>query len=212
VGNVKHFSLEDPATPTYYAPIAQVSQPAVGFLINGLSAVVRTASAAAISPDSLRSEIQALDPDVAASSGQTMDQALAGVVAPRLFNLVIIQIFAGDALVLAAMGLYSVIAYSVAQRRHEIGIRMALGASAADVFREVLRDGLVLIAIGLAAGLSMALLATRLITGLLFGVAPTDPLTFGAVTLILAGIALIACYVPAKGAVSVDPSTALRNG
>jgi putative ABC transport system permease protein len=140
-----------------------------------------------------------------------MDELLAASVAPRRFNLLLIEIFAGAALVLAAMGLYSVIAYTVVQRKHEIGIRMALGANASEVFKHVLREGLLLTIFGEAAGLTTALITTRFLSRLLFGVTPTDALTFGSITVILAAVALVACYIPARRATSVDPCLALRN-
>jgi len=211
VGNVKHFNLDEAPIPTYYSPVAQVPQPALGFLINGMSLVVRSETEPLRLADRVRREIQSLDQDVPASTVQTMDELLAASVAPRRFNLRLMGIFAIAALVLAAMGLYSVISYAVVQRKHEIGIRMALGASARDVFREVLREGLLLTACGEAAGLAAAFLTTHALSGLLFGVTPTDPLTFAFISVVLASTAFVACYFPARRATSVDPTVALRN-
>jgi putative ABC transport system permease protein len=109
------------------------------------------------------------------------------------------------------MGLYSVISYTVVQRKHEIGVRMALGASARDVFREVLREGLLLTACGEVAGLAVAFFTTRVLSGLLFDVTPTDPLTFASISVVLASTAFVACYIPARRATSLDPTVALRN-
>ena len=208
VGGVKHFNLDEAPTPTYYSPIAQVPQPALGFLINGMSLVVRAETEPLSLANQVRREIESIDNDVPASAVRTMDELLAASVAPRRFNLLLIV---GAALVLAAMGLYSVIAYTVVQRKHEIGIRMALGANANEVFKHVLREGLLLTIFGEAAGLTTAFITTRFLSRLLFGVTPTDALTFGSITVILAAVALVACYIPARRATSVDPCLALRN-
>jgi putative ABC transport system permease protein len=208
-GNVKHFGLEDTPINTYYSPLTQVPQPALGFVANGLNLVVRTEPRLSVS-DELRRHIQSLDPDVPAATAQTMDQLIASTVAPRRFNLLLIEIFAGAALLLAAMGLYSVIAYSVVQRRNEIGIRMALGATASDVFRQMLREGVLLTISGELIGLVFAFATTRFLSGLLFQVHATDPWTFAVISAILAVTALIACYVPARRVTLVDPSLALR--
>lgn len=131
------------------------------------------------------------------------------VVQPRL-NLTLLVAFASIALVLAAVGIYGVMAYTVSQRTHEIGIRMALGAQREDVLKQVLREGAQLAALGLALGLVGSLAAARLIATLLFGVKPTDPLTFAAVAVVRASVALAACYIPALRATRVDPLSALR--
>jgi predicted permease len=211
VGNVKHFNLDEPPTPTYYSPITQVPPPALGFVINGMSLVVRTDTEPLSLFEVVRREVQSLDPDVPASTVQTMEQSLAAAIAPRRFNLLLIEIFAAAALLLAAMGLYSVIAYAVALRKHEIGIRMALGASDRQVFKQVLREGMALTVVGEAAGLTMAILTTRFLSGLLFGITPTDALTFISMSMIVAATAFVACYIPARRATAVDPSIALRN-
>jgi len=211
VGGVKHFNLDDAPTPTYYSPITQVPQAALGFFINGMSLVVRSDTKPLSLANGIRRQIESMDNEVPASAVRTMDELLTASVAPRRFNLLLIEIFAAAALVLAAMGLYSVIAYTVVQRKHEIGIRMALGASATEVFKHVLREGILLTIFGEAAGLTSAVVATRFLSGLLFGVTPTDPLTFISITVILAAVALVACYIPARRATSVDPCLALRN-
>ncbi|HMF00577.1 MAG TPA: FtsX-like permease family protein, partial [Terriglobia bacterium] len=208
---VRHFNLDETPTPTYYSPIAQVPQPALGFLINGMSLVVRSETEPLSLANQVRREIESIDNDIPASAVRTMDDLLAASVAPRRFNLRLIEIFAAAALVLAAMGLYSVIAYTVVQRKHEIGIRMALGANASEVFKHVLREGLLLTIFGEAAGLTTAFITTRFLSRLLFGVTPTDALTFVSITVILAAVAVIACYIPARRATSVDPCLALRH-
>jgi putative ABC transport system permease protein len=139
-----------------------------------------------------------------------MEQALAKSVAARRFSMILLSVFAALALILAAVGIYGVISYSVAQRTREVGIRMALGAQTIDVIKLVVRDGLKLVVIGVLVGLGGAVMLTRLMTTLLFGVAPTDSLTYGAVTVILIAVALAACYIPARRATKVDPLVALR--
>jgi putative ABC transport system permease protein len=139
-----------------------------------------------------------------------MTDILSRAVATPRFNALLIGLFAALALALGMVGLYGVIAYSVAQRTHEIGIRMALGAGERDIMRLVLVRGLTLTLIGVAAGLAGALALTRLMAKLLFGVKPTDPAIFAAVALLLTGVALAACYIPARRATRVDPMIALR--
>ena len=140
-----------------------------------------------------------------------MEQVISESNAPRRFNMVLVAFFAGAALLLAAIGLYGVMSYSVAQRTHEIGVRMTLGALPADILRMVLGSGVTLVLIGVLIGLAGALATSRLLTSFLFDVRPSDPLTFASVALLLASVALVASMAPALRATRVDPMIALRD-
>jgi putative ABC transport system permease protein len=141
---------------------------------------------------------------------QTMEQVISGSLAERRFTMLLLIIFASTALVLAAVGIYGVMSYAATRRTHELGVRMALGASRRNVLRLVLREGMALAAIGTGVGLAAALGLTRFLASLLYGVRPADPATLAAVAMLLAGIALLACGVPAWRATKVDPMVALR--
>jgi putative ABC transport system permease protein len=155
-------------------------------------------------------EFRSVDPEAPASNVRTMDQFLAASVAARRFNLLLLTVFAGVALLLAAAGLYAVISHSVVERAHEIAIRMALGAQPSRVLRLVVGQGLKLTGLGLLLGWGGALALTRLMASLLFGVSATDPATFAGVAALLTGVALLAAYLPARRAASADPVVALR--
>jgi putative ABC transport system permease protein len=158
----------------------------------------------------VRAETKEVIPNLPAPSIRTMDNLLSETVAQPRLQTGLLSLFAGLALLLAGVGLYGVLAYAVAQRRHEIGVRMALGAQKRDVLSLVLSQGLKLVLAGLALGLIFALVLTRLLTSLLYGVKPTDPLTLAAVSFVLVGIALLACWVPARRASRIAPMEALR--
>ena len=158
----------------------------------------------------VRNQLSTLDKDQAVFNIRTMEQALAESIAARRFSTILLVVFALLALTLAAVGIYGVISYSVAQRTREVGIRMALGAQTSDVLNLVIRDGLKLVLIGIAVGLAGALLLTRLMKTLLFGVTATDAVTYVTVAFALVIVALLACCIPARRATKVDPLIALR--
>jgi putative ABC transport system permease protein len=203
MGDVRRESLEVAATPEFYLPHEQ--EPT-----RRLNLVVRTETDPASATASLRGVIKELDPDQMVWQTRTLDQLVASSVAGRRFNLLLLGIFASVALVLAALGIYGVMAYSVTRRTHEFGVRLALGAQVSDVLRLVLKKGMALALAGITIGLVISLPLTRLMASLLFGVTPTDLPTYFAISAGLLVVALIACYVPARRATKVDPLTALR--
>jgi putative ABC transport system permease protein len=158
---------------------------------------------------SARGILQDLDPEIPARF-RTFSEIYDASLGSRRFNVLLIGFFGVTALVLATIGVFGVMAYSVSRRTREIGVRVALGAATADVLRMILGQGLRTILIGVAIGIAGALGLTRTVESLLFGVSATDPLTFGAVTLLLVGAAVLACYIPARRAARVDPMMALR--
>ncbi len=176
-----------------------------------LTLVVRTATepGAALTA-AIKREVWTLDPNLPVSQVTTMDRVVAGAVGQPRFNLLLLNLFAATAMILAALGIYGVMAYSVSRRTQEIGIRMALGAHPATVRRLVVRQGMALAAAGLALGLGAALLATPAMESLLFGVSATDPATFVILPALLAAVALLACYLPARQATRISPMVALR--
>jgi len=154
--------------------------------------------------------VRELDPDLPVYQIRTMEGLVANALAPARFTLLLLTIFAGVAGVLAIAGIYSVMAYMVTQRTHEIGIRMALGAQARDMLRLVMRQGVTLAVTGVALGLIGSFALQHVMKGLLYGVSATDPMTFVVISLLLFGATLLACYVPARRATEVDPIIALR--
>jgi putative ABC transport system permease protein len=177
----------------------------------GPAIVVRTQTAPETLIAAVRQEVRAIDSELQISNIRTMEQIRAKSIAPQRFNLALLGIFAGIALALALVGIYGVMAYVVAQRTHEIGIRMALGASPGQVLKLVVGQGMALAGVGVMLGLVAAFGLTRLMKSLLFGVSATDPVTFAAIPLVLVGVALIACYMPARRASKVEPLEALRH-
>jgi putative ABC transport system permease protein len=172
--------------------------------------VVRTAGDPEAMTAAVRSEMQAIDKDLPVYNIKTMEQVISESVAPRRLNMLLLGTFGGLALVLAAVGLYGVMSYSVSQRTREIGIRMALGANQRAVMKLVLSHGMILALIGVAVGVGASLLLTRLMSSLLYGVSVTDTATFAVISLMLIGVASVASYIPARRAMKVDPMVALR--
>jgi putative ABC transport system permease protein len=203
VGDVRYDSLTDEAEPTVYLPHPDLTYPF-------MTIVIRTIGDPAEMAPAVRRELSALDADQPVSDVRTMNQVMAETLGRARFNTLLFGLFAGLATLLAAIGIFGVMNYSVALRTREIGIRMALGAQPARVLMLVLRQGLVLTLIGIGVGLAGALALTRLMASLLFGVEATDPATFAAIVLLLTVVSLIACYIPARRATRVDPLVALR--
>jgi len=203
VGNVKYLGLTVDTDPAYYLPFAQAYGPRI-FL------AVRTSGDAALVAAPLRREIQAIDPGVTLAQTGTMEQALALSVSQPRFDTMLLALFAGIALTLAAVGIYGLIAYSVAQRTHEIGVRMALGAAQTDVLKMMVRQGASLAAIGIVLGLGGAFGLTRLLKTMLFGIGVTDALTFAAAPFGMMLVVLLATWVPALRATRISPVAALR--
>jgi predicted permease len=212
VGDVKQTTLEENILPHVYAPMMAAEIPLLQ-RIGGVSVTLSARASrdsAAIAP-ALQSAVWSLDRQLPVTDLMTMEQVVSRATSARRFTLTLVFAFAAAALLLAAVGLYGVIAYAVTQRTQEIGIRIALGATTGAVLRLVIKRGMTPALLGLMLGLTGALALTRLVKSLLFGVSPTDPLTFLAVAVLLAGVALLACYLPARRAAKVDPMIALRH-
>jgi putative ABC transport system permease protein len=198
------FQIGEAPQPVIYRAIAQDYAPATAL-------IVRTTADPEHALGDVRSQVQALDRNMPLANTGTVQQTIArGLWAPRM-GAALLSIFGGMALVLAMVGVYGVISYSISQRTHEIGVRMALGAQAPDVLRLMLAQGMLLAVGGTATGLAAGFLAARVVSGLLYGVSPKDPVTFAAVGSVLLAVAFFACYVPARRATRVDPLVALRD-
>jgi predicted permease len=204
VGDARQWGLDLPPAAEIYFPYAQVAISAE------TSLVVRAGGDPARLSDAVRNAVREVNADAPVLRLKTMSEVLDQATAQQRFTMALMAVFAGIALVMAIIGLYGVMSYSVTQRTHEIGIRMALGASRRDVMRLVVGQGLTLALVGVGTGLLAAFAVTRLLATLLFGVSTTDPLTFAVVSLILLGVAVGACFVPARRATRVDPMVALR--
>lgn len=203
VGSVRHLGLDvEPRPEIYYHTN---TSPPFGPVV-----VIRTTGDPQRLISIARAKVREIDRDVPISNVNTMEQLVAQSVAQRRFGMFLVGIFAALALVLAVVGIYGVVSYSVAQRTNEIGVRMALGASASDVLKLVLKNGMTLALIGVGIGLAAAVAVTRLMSAMLFEVKPTDVATFAIVSVGLILVALLACYVPARRAMKVDPLVALR--
>ena len=203
VASTRGDGLDAPYTPHLFFPAKQVP-------INAMTVYIRTAAAPEAMEETIRREIQAVDPDLPVFAVRSLRSTIAASLASRRFAMQILSFFGITALLLAAIGIYGVMAYFVSQRVREIGVRMALGAQRGDVLKLVVRQGMLLALGGVVLGFLAALALTRLMSGLLFGVSANDPVTLAMFTLLLAGVALLANYIPARRAAMVDPMVALR--
>jgi putative ABC transport system permease protein len=205
VGNVKHSSLKNEDSPEMYLPRTQI--PA-----SQMSIVVRTnVSDPSGITSAMRKELAAIDPSIPLNSVRVFDDYLSRSLARPRFNALLLSIFAASALVLTAIGIYGVLAYSVAQRTNEIGIRIALGAAQSNIFKLVIGQAMTIVGVSVAIGLVGAFAATRLLNSLLFGVTAWDPFTFSAIVILIAVVAFLAAWLPARRASNVDPIIALRS-
>ena len=209
VNETKQRSLSEMPPITVFIPIAQASEN-MKEILRQSSFVIRTTVDPLLLSATIQNEARQLDPTLPVRHLNSLEQLIGRSVAPQRFNLSLLGSFAGLGLLLAAVGIYGVMAYSVSQRTREIGIRLALGAAAADVLRLIIRQGMRLALIGVALGLAGAFALTRLLKSLLFGVSATDLTTFGIVAGLLLLVSLLACWLPARRATQVDPLTALR--
>jgi predicted permease len=203
IANARTQSLAQADAPQLYLNLYQDDAKHLTIFLRG------HLDAAAI-PDAVRAQVQAIDPTLPVFGAQTLNETVSASVSQRRFSMEIVGLFALTSLLLAALGIYGVISYLVNERTHEIGIRLALGAKRQDILQMILRQGLALAISGAAVGLVCALIVARLIASTLYGVRPTDPLTFGAVVFLFLGVALFACYAPARRAMKVDPMVALH--
>jgi macrolide transport system ATP-binding/permease protein len=201
VSDIKYERLTDPGRPYLYLPLTQSYQPTAMLFVKSVEPAVA---------DAVRREVQALIPNMPAGAVRALSERLQASLAPQRSSASLLGALGLLGLLLACVGVYSVLAYAVARRRNEVGIRMALGASRSSVITLILREGFILIVAGAAMGLVLAAASTRFMTNQLFGVTPTDPLTYIAVTSVLIVTALAACYLPARRAARVDPLVALR--
>jgi putative ABC transport system permease protein len=204
VGNVRHLSLQKDFTPEMYVPARQIP---VSFVF--LVARTSLSDPAAITT-AVRNQLASLDRDIPLTQVRIFDEYMSRTLAKPRFNALLLSIFAGTALLLTAIGIYGVLAYSVSQRTNEIGIRIALGAAQSNIFRLVVGEAMLLVAISIGIGLLGAFLATRFLSSMLYGVAAWDPITFASIATIIAAVAFLACWLPARRAARVDPVVALR--
>jgi predicted permease len=204
VGDVRHSALEEASGLEMYFPMAQQHD------WGSMDLVVRASVPLQPLVPGVRGALRSLDPDLPNSDFQPLEEVVDRAVSPRRFVTVLLGGFSFLALILACLGIYGVISYSVSQRTNELGIRLALGASLSAILRLIITEGVQLVLVGLVAGLVAAFALTRLLSSLLFGISTTDPLTFLGIAALLMVIALLACYIPARRATKVDPMIALR--
>lgn len=203
VGDIKSDGFESPTVPHIYVPLGQFAPVNAVVFLRSENAVEQLGEA-------VRHEVESLNANVPVHSVSSMDQIIARSVADRRFTLQLLSVFAGVALLLAAVGVYGVMSYSFSQRTHEVGIRIALGAQRLDILRMALGEGMGVVLIGLVSGLMGAAIMTRVFRSMLFEVEPADPMTFVSVSVILAAVGFFACYIPSRRATRVDPLVALR--
>jgi len=203
VGDVKHRNLWQQPDPESYVPYEQSA-------IGAMNIVVRSESDPMLLLPAIREQVRALDAELPIYHAQRMEEYVAASVAQRRFTSLLCSIFAGVGLLLAVVGLFGVISYSVAQRTHEIGVRVAVGAEKRDILRLILTEGMGITVAGIGIGLVGAVAVSSIVKSQLFGVSATDPLTFLGVVAVLGLVALLACYIPARRATRVDPMVALR--
>jgi ABC-type antimicrobial peptide transport system permease subunit len=214
VGHVKHWGLESDAAAKIryqlYLPYVQIPNQFMTGFASGVTLMVRTTVAPLGMVTAVRRRVAEAGRDQPVYNVQSMRQIVSDSMADRRFSMLLLGTFAGLALVLASLGIYGVISYTASQRVHEIGIRMTLGARRTDVLRLVVGQGLLLTLLGMGAGLIAAFGLTRLMSNMLYWVRPSDLMTFAVVSGVLAGVAVLASYVPARRAAKVDPAVALR--
>jgi putative ABC transport system permease protein len=206
IKDIRNDGLDQSGTPHIYSPMYQVPG------IKAMSVALRTSLPATMLGPQIRREIQALDPNLPVFNIRTMNEVIDASLAPRRFSAELVAVFAAVALLLASVGTYGLLAYMVGQRSHEIGVRMALGATPGAINRMILRRGAALAGAGILAGIILSGIAAPMIAALLYGVRPIDPAVFLAVPVVLMAVALLASYVPARRAARVDPSVTLREG
>jgi predicted permease len=213
VQHVKHWGLAQDAKATvrseFYMPVTQLPDKLYP-LVSGMSFAARTRLEPEAARATIAHELNAIDSDISVYNVQTMNEIIRTSLARQRFATLLLALFAGAALLLGAIGTYGVLSYSVSQRTHEMGVRMALGAGTPEILQLVLGGSSRLIAVGTAIGLAAAFGFSRFMGGILYGVSPKDPLTFASVTLLLVAVAVAACYIPARRATKVDPIIALR--
>ncbi len=215
VGHVEHWGLGSKANPNLqaqlYLPVWQVPNQFWPLLANGCGYVVRTATGTRDVANSIRQAAEKVESTAVLYDIRPMEEIVSRSISKQRLTLFLLTAFSALALVLSSVGIYGVISYLTGQRTHEIGVRVALGASRSDVLRMVLGEGMRITLIGVAIGLAAAFGLTRLITTIIYGVGATDPITFATVAILLSAIALFACYIPARRAMRVDPMIALRH-
>lgn len=204
--DVKHSGLGEPTDPAVYAPFSQSDEA----WRRWMTLTIRTLGSPVGLVEEVKKQVWSLDRQIPVSDVLSMEDLMVVSLAQERFNMLLLGLFAALALTLAAVGIYGLMAYSVNQRTHEIGLRIAMGARSSDILQLVVADGAKLALLGIAIGIVAALALTRMMATLLFDVKPTDPTTFAAVAILLALVGLLACYIPARRATRVDPMVTLR--